>query len=46
MIGSWYADYDVYIVMSVSIRSHKDNYYTFIPSIYDQLGEDVDCSIG
>ena len=36
---------DVYIVMSVSIRSHMDNYYTIIPSIYDQLGDSVDCSI-
>jgi len=39
------ADDDVYIVMSVSICSHKDNYYTIIPSIYDQLGDSVDCSI-
>jgi len=39
------ADDDVYIVMSVSICSHKDNYYTIIPSIYDQLGDSVDCYI-
>ena len=39
------ADDDVYIVMSVSICSHKDNYYTIIPSIYDQLGDSVDFSI-
>jgi len=39
------ADDDVYIVMSVSICSHKDNYYTIIPSLYDQFGDSVDCSI-
>ena len=35
------------IVMSVfvSIRSHKDNYFITIPSIYNQLGYSVDCSI-
>ena len=32
-------------VMSVSIRSPQDNYYTSIPSIYVQLGDTVDCFI-
>jgi len=27
------------------IRSPKVNYYTIIPSMYDQLGDSVDCSI-
>ena len=34
-----------FVVMSVFIRSHKDNYYTIIPSIYDQLGDSVDCYV-
>ena len=34
-----------FVVMSVSIRSHKDNYYTNVPNIYIQLGDSVDCSI-
>ena len=42
MIWDWYVDVDVNIVMSVFICSHKDNYYTIIPSIYVQLGDDVD----
>ena len=31
--------------MSVSIRFHKDNLYTIIPSIHHQLGDSVDFSI-
>jgi len=31
-----------FVVMSVSIRSPQDNYYTIIPSIYVQLGDAVD----
>jgi len=34
-----------FVVMSVFIRSHKDNYYTIIPSIYVQYGDAVDCFI-
>ena len=47
MDWDWYADDDVYIVMFmfVSICSSKDNYYTIIPSIYNQFGDSVDCSI-
>jgi len=33
------------VVMSVSIRSPQDNYYTIILNIYVQLGDDVDCII-
>ena len=35
----------VFVVMSVFIRSHKDNYCTIIPSIYVQLDDSVDCSL-
>ena len=31
-----------FFVMSLSIRSPQDNYYTIIPSIYVQLGDVVD----
>ena len=34
-----------FVVMSVFIRSHKDIYYTIIPSIYVQYGDAVDCFI-
>ena len=34
-----------FVIISVPILSHKDNYYTFIPSIYVQNGDAVDCFI-
>ena len=32
-------------IMSVSVQSLQDNYYTIIPNIYVQFGDAVDCSI-
>ena len=34
-----------FVVMSVFIRSRKDNYYTIIASIYVQHDDAVDCFI-
>ena len=34
-----------YVIMSVTILSHNDNYYTIILSIYVRSGEAVDCFI-
>ena len=34
-----------FVVMSVSVYSPQDNYYTIIPSMYVLLGDAVDCSI-
>ena len=34
-----------FVVVSISIRCFKDNYYTINTSIYVQLGDVVDCSI-
>ena len=32
-----------FVVMSMSINSFKDIYYTIIPNIYVQYGDTVDC---
>ena len=43
IIMNWYV-VDL-VAISVSICSHKDNYYTNIPNLYVQVGDAVDCSI-
>ena len=46
IILDWYVDDDdddvEFVIMSVHILSHKDNYYTFIPSSYSFIGGDDD----